>query len=473
LFRIVYAAWYFTFSFERNLEMQARKIGDGVWWVGAIDWDRRVFDSLIPLPDGTSYNAYFVQGAKKNALIDAVDPAMKKVLFERLRSLNVTAIDYVIANHAEQDHSGSIPDILAAYPMAKVLSSDKCKALLIDLLGVAEDRILIVKDGEKLDLGEKTLQFHYFPWVHWPETMLTWLSEQKILFTCDLFGSHLAASELFVSDEAALLQSAKRYYAEIMMPFRTSIEMNFGKVTSLGAQIIAPSHGPIHKRPALILDAYRDWISGPPKNTIVVPYITMHDSTRLMVEHFMEACAERNLRAEQFDLADSDTGKLAMLLVDAAGIVFGSPMVLSGPHPKVAYAALLANALRPKATFASVIGSFGWGGRLVETLQALMPNLKIDLLPPVLAKGLPKAKDYAAIDALAESIRGRITQPKEQAKMQNESSGKYVCPVCRYIYDPAKGDPGGGIPPGTPFDKIPDNWVCPICRVSKNMFKTI
>jgi flavorubredoxin/rubredoxin len=288
-----------------------------------------------------------------------------------------------------------------------------------------------------------------------------------------LFGSHLAASELFVSDEAVLLQSAKRYYAEIMMPFRTSIEMNFGKVTSLNAQIIAPSHGPIHKKPGLILDAYREWISGPPKNSIVVPYISMHDSTRLMVEHFMEACAERNLRAEQFDLADSDIGKLAMLLVDAAGIVFGSPMVLAGPHPKVAYAALLANALRPKATFASVIGSFGWGGRLVETLQALMPNLKVDLLPPVLAKGLPKAKDYAALDALAESIRGRITQPKEQAKVQNEPSGKYVCPVCRYIYDPAKGDPAGGIPPGTPFDKIPDNWVCPICRVSKKMFKTI
>ena len=162
-----------------------------------------------------------------------------------------------------------------------------------------------------------------------------------------------------------------------------------------------------------------------------------------------------------------------MLLVDAAGVVFGSPMVLAGPHPKVAYAALLANALRPKATFASVIGSFGWGGRLVETLQALMPALKLDFLPPVLAKGLPKAKDFAAIDALADSIRSRIERPKEQPKTQNDAAGKYVCSVCRYIYDPAKGDPAGGIPPGTPFDKIPDNWVCPVCRVSKKMFKTV
>ena len=200
----------------------------------------------------------------------------------------------------------------------------------------------------------------------------------------------------------------------------------------------------------------------------------MHDSTRLMVEHFLEACAERNSGLNSSTWPDSDTGKLAMLLVDAAGIVFGSPMVLAGPHPKVAYAALLANALRPKATFASVIGSFGWGGRLVETLQALMPTLKLDLLPPVLAKGLPKAKDYAAIDALAESIRGRITQPKEHSENPSRIPPENMSvPVCRYIYDPAKGDPGGGIPPGTPFDKIPDDWVCPICRVSKKMFKTI
>lgn len=453
--------------------MQARKIGDGVWWTGAVDWDRRLFDCLIPLPDGTSYNSYFIQGSKRSALIDAVDPAMKKVLFERLKSLNVSSIDYVIANHAEQDHSGCIPDILDAFPMAKAVTSDKGKALIMDLLAVPEDRIIVVKDGETINLGEKTLQFIYFPWVHWPETMLTWLPEQKTLFPCDLFGSHLASADLFVSNESALLPAAKRYYAEIMMPFRTSIEMNLSKVTNLNAQIIAPSHGPIHKRPKFIIDAYRDWVSGPTKNLIVVPYISMHDSTRLMVEHFVEACADRGLIAEQFDLSDSDIGKLAMLLVDASGVVFGSPMVLAGPHPKVAYAAILANALRPKITFASVIGSFAWGGRLTETLQTLLPNLKVDLLPPVLAKGLPRAKDYAAIEALAEAIRVRKMQSVQQSKTQGESSGKYICTVCSYLYDPAKGDPEGGIPPGTPFERIPDNWICPICRVPKNKFKPV
>jgi flavorubredoxin/rubredoxin len=445
--------------------MKARKIGNEIWWVGAMDWDRRLFDALIPLPDGTSYNSYFVRGTQKSALIDTVDPSMREVLIERLRSLNIATLDYVIANHAEQDHSGCIPDILKMYPMAKLVTSVRGKTILMDLLAISEDRVKAVDDGETLDLGGKTLQFISFPWVHWPETILTWLPEDKILFPCDLFGSHFAGSDLFVSDEGAVLLAAKRYYAEIMMPFSKQIKTNLDKIQKLDAEMIASSHGPIYKQPRMIIDAYRDWIGTDPKNYIAIPYISMHDSTRLMVEHFIEACAQRGIAAEPFNLAEVDIGKLAIAFVDAMGIVFGSPMVLGGPHPKVAYAAMLANALRPKAKYISVIGSFSWGGKLVETLQALLSNLKVEFLPPVITKGLPREKDYSDIEALADSFMPSLpTQPTAQPV-------KYVCTVCQYVYDPAKGDPDGGIAPGTPFDKIPDDWTCPICGVGKNMFE--
>jgi rubredoxin len=194
-----------------------------------------------------------------------------------------------------------------------------------------------------------------------------------------------------------------------------------------------------------------------------------------MVEHFIEACAALGIAAEQYNLADADIGKLAMSLVDAAGVVFGSPMVLGGPHPNVAYAAILANALKPKAKYFSIIGSYGWGGKLAETIQSLVPNLKGEFIPPVLAKGLPKAKDYEALDALAESFKSRLAEsPKEQrAPQQQDTAEKFVCSVCRYVYDPAKGDPDGGIAPGTPYEKIPDDWVCPICRVAKSMFRPV
>jgi flavorubredoxin/rubredoxin len=460
--------------------MQGRKIEDGVWWVGAVDWDRRLFDSLIPLPDGTSYNSYLVQGASKTALIDTVDSSMKDVLFSRLKSLKITRLDYVIANHAEQDHTGVIPDILDAFPSAAVLTSEKGKPFLTDLLPIPEERITVVHDGEMLDLGNRILQFIYFPWVHWPETMLTYLSTQKILFSCDLFGSHLATADLFAGDDPVAMAAAKRYYAEILMAFKSAIESKFDIVEKLDAEIIAPSHGPIYRQPRKILDAYREWVSAAPKKSIVIPYISMHGSTRLMVDYLMEACAERGIHAEQFNLAEGDIGKLAMSLVDAAGIVLGSPMLLGGPHPKVAYAAILANTLRPKAKFLSVIGSFGWGGRLPETLQLLMPNLKAEFLPPVLAKGLPRDKDFAALDALADAIQAQCTPTVRQPQVSAQPAAAaappltmYMCPVCRYVYDPAKGDPAGGIPPGTPFESLPDSWVCPICRVPKRVFKPI
>jgi len=453
--------------------MHAPKIVEGIYWVGAMDWDRRLFDSLIPLPDGTSYNAYFVSGNDKSALIDAVDPKMKRVLFERLNSLEVSSIDYIVANHAEQDHSGAIPDLLEAYPMAKVVTSQIGKSMIVDLLSVPADRIITVNDGQKIDLGGKTLQFISFPWVHWPETMITWIPEQKVLMPCDLFGAHLSSSDLFVTDEHSVLQAAKRYYAEIMMPFRKMISANLKKVVALNAEIIAPSHGPIHRKPELIVNAYREWTVGDPKNLVLVPYISMHDSTRMMVDHFMDACLARGVNSEQFDLTDSDIGKLAMSLVDASGLVLGSPMVLAGPHPKVAYAALLTNALRPKVKYLSVIGSYGWGGKLTETLLSLVPALNVEVFPPVLAKGLPKEKEFAALDALADAFRDHILQKPKSSEVQDKTMQKYVCSVCRYIYDPEKGDPDSGIAPGTPFEDIPEDWVCPICQVSKDMFEPL
>ncbi len=391
--------------------MQARTVSQGIDWVGAIDWDRRLFDELIPLPDGTSYNAYLVRGAHKTALVDGVDPMFTEVLLARLSHAGVTKIDYVISNHAEQDHSGAIPRVLALHPEAVVLATAKCKSMLQDLLDLPGERIRAVEDGERLDLGGLVLEFIHFPWVHWPETMLTWVPEQKVLLSCDLFGSHLATSELFARDEAAVLSGAKRYYAEIMMPFADIIAKNLGRVVDLAPKIIAPSHGPLYDEPSLILDAYARWVKAPPENLVVVPYVSMHDSTRRMVERFVEACASRGVRAEQFNLADPDIGKLAMLLVDAASIVVGTPIVLGGPHPKVAYAASLANLLRPKARFLSVIGSYGWGGKLVEQLAAMLPNLKVEVLPPVLCKGAPKASDLAALDELAAAIAQKHAEP--------------------------------------------------------------
>jgi len=381
-----------------------KQMRPGIHMVGAIDWDRRLFDSLIPLPDGTSYNSYLVKGSEKTALIDTVDPAMEDVLLNNLEQLKTGHIDYVIANHAEQDHSGTIPTVLSKYPEAKVVCTAKCKGMVIDLLEVPAEKIITVEDRETISLGDRTLEFIHAPWVHWPETMLTYLKEEKILFSCDLFGSHLAASDLYVTDISALYESARRYFAEIMMPFRVQMRKNLNALEDYEIDVIAPSHGPVHDKPGFIRQAYHSWAFDDPKNIVVLAYVSMHGSTKEMVNYLVSALAEKGVTVKQFDLTVTDIGKLAMSLVDAATVVIGTPTVLAGPHPNVAYAAMLANALRPDIRFLSIIGSYGWGGKAVEQLAGLVPNLKAEVLPPVLSKGFPGEADFQALDSLATTI---------------------------------------------------------------------
>ena len=382
--------------------MRRRRIKDNVYWLGAIDWDRRLFDSLIPLPDGTTYNAYLVEGTEKTVLLDTVDPPMAHSLLEQLEG--VPKIDYIVSHHAEQDHSGCIGPVLERYPNAKVVTTPRAKGMLIDLLGIRDDAFLTVEDGEQLSLGNKTLKFIYTPWVHWPETMVTYLQEDRILFSCDFFGSHIASADLRVTEEGRVHEAAKRYFAEIMMPFRNVIEKNIEKLKEYDIQVIAPSHGQVYDRPSWIMDLYRDWVSGPPQNLAVLPYVSMHGSTKKMVEHLAAALVDNGVRVELFNLTVTDIGKLALALVDAGTIVVGTSTVLAGPHPLAAYATFLANALRPKAQFLSVVGSYGWGGKAVETLAGLIPNLKVEVLDPVLCKGAPSEGDLKALDELAAAI---------------------------------------------------------------------
>jgi len=382
--------------------MRKKEIKENIYWMGAIDWDRRLFDSLIPLPDGTSYNAYLVQGSKKTALLDTVDPSMTGVLMSQLK--NISNIDYIISHHAEQDHSGSIPCVLEKYKSAKVITTPKGKGMLIDLLCIPEKRFLTVDDGESLSLGDKTLQFIYTPWVHWPETMVSYLKEDNLLFSCDFFGSHLATTDLYVIDEGRVYEAAKRYYAEIVMPFRKIIQKNLEKIDKYEIDFIAPSHGPVYNKPKFIIDAYLDWTSEDPKNIVVLPYISMHGSTKRMVEYLLSALAEKGITVYQFDLAATDIGKLAITLVDAATLIIGTPTVHVGPHPNVFCATHLANALRPKLKFASIVGSYGWGSNAVEQITGLISNLKAEILEPVLCKGFPDEADFRALDNLAATI---------------------------------------------------------------------
>lgn len=388
--------------------LKSKKIKDGVFWVGAVDFSRRLFDALVPLPDGTSYNAYLVKGTEKTALIDTVDPDMAGILMNHLDG--VEKIDYVVANHAEQDHSGAIPVVLRRHPKAKVVANEKCKKLLIDHLSIDPERFIIIGDRDTLELGGKTLEFISIPWVHWPETMATYLREDRVLFSCDLFGSHLATAELYSSREERVYDAIKRYYAEVMMPFRSIIRKHLDTLSGFEIDIIAPSHGPVHNDVEFVMDTHRHWVSEDYANKVVLPYVSMHGSTERMVDYLTEALVEEGIGVERFDLSAYDTGRYCASLVDAATIVIASPSFLTGAHPSVISAAFLANALKPKLKFAAIMGSFGWGSRMVDQVKGVLGGLKLDFIEQVMIKGEPKADDVDSIVALAREIKKRHVQ---------------------------------------------------------------
>jgi flavorubredoxin len=387
--------------------MIARKIKQGVYSLAAIDWDRRLFDELVPTPEGTTYNAYLIQGSERTALIDTVYPPVAGALLDALQAAGVKRLDYIVSNHAEQDHSGSLPAVLERYPEAKVVTNARCHSLIAEALPVAAERFIEIQNGEQLSLGDRNLQFMQMPWVHWPDTMVTYLAEEKILFTCDFFGSHLASSDLYADDEAHVHDAAMRYYAEIMMPFRMQIQKHLERLKELEIDLIAPSHGPVYRRPAFILDLYGKWVSDQAEPQVIIPYVSMYDSTTRMVHYLIDRLMERGMSVKPQNMVEADVGEYAKSLVEASTVIFASPVVLAGPHPDIVSAAYLMNALKPKTRFVGVIGSFGWGGNiLANRIKELLPVFKsqIRFFDSVLIKGYPGDEDFKALDRLAEEI---------------------------------------------------------------------
>ncbi|MEM3407122.1 MAG: FprA family A-type flavoprotein, partial [Nitrososphaerota archaeon] len=278
------------------------KLDKNVYWVGVRDWNRRIFDALIPLPNGTSYNAYLIIGKDKKALIDTVNPGFEIELEGKIKQIiDPRDLDYVIMNHAEPDHAGSIPHIMNLSDKAKLIVTERGAKMAQIFYKVPEERIMIVTDGNTIDLGDKTLKFIEAPMLHWPETMFTYLQENGILFPCDFFGSHTAGG-LYDEEVEDVLSLAQKYFGEIMMPLRNMVKNGLEKIKNLKINIIAPSHGPIYKNPERIINAYYKWANGETKNKAVIIYVTMWGSTESIVKLIIETLASEGIEVALHNL---------------------------------------------------------------------------------------------------------------------------------------------------------------------------
>lgn len=386
------------------------RLAEGVFWVGVRDWNRRLFDALIPLPYGTTYNSYLVIGEEKKALIDTVNPGFERELEGKMIQLiGRSQIDYVVMNHAEPDHAGAIPYVMKRYGNAVLVTSTRGARMARVFYDVPDERMKTVSDGETLDLGGKTLRFIDAPMLHWPETMFTYLEEDKILFPCDFFGSHLARG-VYADEVEDLLVHAQRYWGEIMMPFRTMARKALEKLRDVKVRMIAPSHGPVYRKPEAILDAYRRWANGETLRKAAIVYATMWKSTEKMIFQMSETLASEGVEVVLHNLTITDIGDLARDLVDSRAIVLGTPTVLGGAHPLAVYAAYLVKALRPPARFAVILGSYGWGGGAVRHIKEILGGLKLELVDAIEINGPPRGEDLNRVIDAARSLARKIRE---------------------------------------------------------------
>lgn len=367
------------------MKADSKKIADGVYWVGALDWDTRSFHGYQIT--GTTYNCYLVFGEDKVALIDNVFTGMSNQLYARIEDAfkkegkDEVKIDVMIQNHSEADHTKCLGQTLEKFPEAKLYASPNCnKFLKLQYFELEDKEINIVKTGDELDLGGKTLTFFQAPMLHWPDSMFTMLLEDGILFSNDAFGQHVCLSERFDDEvDAGFLEySAQKYYANLVTLGSPAVRRKLGEFADLGllekTKMIAPCHGQIWKNPETIIGYYQDWASGNCKEKITVIYDTMHHSTQKMAHAIAEGIMSEDVEVAMY-FTQEDTGDDVITdVLDSKAIALGVPTMMNNPFPRIGNVMYWFNCVNFKQTSsikkALVFSSKGWGGGAVKKLES-------------------------------------------------------------------------------------------------------
>ena len=356
---------------------------DGIDWVGYVDWTVRDFHGY-KTESGSTYNAYLIRD-EKIAVIDAVKAPFAKKYLDHIRALvELGKIDYIVCNHAEPDHSGGLPTIMAACPQAELVCNAKCKTALEKHYDTEGWKWHIVDDGDTLSLGRRTLTFINTPMVHWPESMFTYIPEEKLLFSMDAFGQHYASAFRFDDEEPldVILQEAKTYYANIVMLYGRPIAQTMERAAALDIEMIAPSHGVIWRSHIKeVFAAYQDYVVCKPRPKVVVVYATMWHSSEQMAQAILEGAQEYNVQAMLFDVDTTHMTRIVTEVLDCAGLAIGSPTLNNGIMPSMAGVLCYLKGLRPANKAGFAFGSYGWSKRGgANEVEATMKEMKVELL---------------------------------------------------------------------------------------------
>ncbi len=395
--------------------MEPVQIVQGVYWVGAVDWNIRYFHGpAYSTHRGTTYNSYLIKD-EKIALVDTVYGPFTGELLENLKSLiDPAKIDYLVINHVETDHSGAAPEIMKIAPQAKVICTQKgMEGLKAHYFGDWDFQI--VKTGDQLSLGSRTLTFVEAPMLHWPDSMFSYMPEEALLMPNDAFGQHYASSHRFDDqvDLNEVMDEAAKYYANILLPFSDLVTRKLEEVSrmNINIKIIAPSHGIIWRQdPGRIVNAYSSWAKGETRTKAVIVYDTMWNSTEKMAKALLDGIAAEGVEVKLFKVSASDRNDIVKELLDAKAILVGSPTINNEFLPNISPLLDDLKGLKPKNKVGLAFGSFGWGGGAVKLIEERLQAAKVELLEhSQVLKWVPTAEGlrncYEAGQRLARAIK--------------------------------------------------------------------
>lgn len=455
--------------------MSAIKLREGLWSVGVLNPALRVFDIVMESKYGTSYNAFLLTG-EKNVLIETVHRDYFGAYLANIQEVvPLEEIDYLIMNHTEPDHSGSVGLLLERCPKLTVLCSAAAKKYL-GAIANREFACTVVKDGDTLDMGNKTLSFLSAPLLHWPDSMFTWDESAKTLFTCDFLGCHFCEPSMLDTGVHAAYREAYgaellNYFNCIFWPFKPAVLDGLGKMPA-GAELVCTSHGPcLTESIGRVKELYKAWAAPATKGgkpTAAVLYCSAYGCTKALASAMAQALEADGYEVVSIDLTYAPAGAAAGPVNGADVVLLGAPTINRNAPEAIWNAVHAVDAINTRGRAAGAFGSFGWSGEAADMVLGQLKLLKFKTPEaPFKVNFTPTDEDLAGAAAYARSVAA-LSAPKAPAPAKAQ---KYVCKLCGYIYDPELGDPERGVAPGTAFGDVPKLWTCPRCGMDKAMFK--
>jgi anaerobic nitric oxide reductase flavorubredoxin len=469
-------------------------VKNNVNWVGQRDWEVRDFHGTeYKTLKGTSYNSYLIE-EEKVVLIDTVDEKFSRSFVVNLsQQIDLERIDYIVINHAEEDHAGALTELMARLPNTPIY----CTANAIDSINGhhhhPEWNFNIVKTGDTLDIGNgKQLIFIETPMLHWPDSMMTYLTGDAILFSNDAFGQHYCDERLFNDevDQTELFEQCQRYYANILTPFSRLVKSKINEVLGFGLPLsmIATSHGVVWRdNPAQIVELYLKWADDYQEDRITIIYDTMSNNTRMMADAIAQGIHETDpeTAVKIYNIARHDKNEILTQVFRSKGILIGSSTMNNVMMPKVAGILEEMTGLRFSNKKACAFGSYGWAGGAVDRIQTQLMNAGFDIALSLKVKWRP---DLTALEECRERGRKIARQwalhPLPERPIQRsavnaepaaekDDSVKMFCTVCNWVYDPAIGEPMQDVAPGTDWQSVPETFLCPECGLGKSVFEPL